>query len=145
MKKISLFIFILLCFFSCDNSTDDPSTPYSAIGFEKTNIELSSAANTESIKSNYNKWFISSYKEIINGDTALHLNEQYTVSDATHQDIIHFKDTIVGDWYKIIKTDDGVLIAILSENNTLKDRILEVETDALMRFGQTITLKQKGN
>ncbi len=99
MKDIFLKILIvsLIALFSCDKEEDEKTTDF--IGLSSNSIEFSSKKDSTEITTNDVYWWFSS----------LHVqDEKYTVL---------FEDSIKGDWFQIIKTEDQKIKIVVDEND----------------------------
>lgn len=127
MKIFNLFILSVSLFFmvGCD-SDDNIVNRLSELGLGQHELKVSHDKYSTVIPTKNAGWSIMGGTVTINGESVNFKNEFYLHSDETHQDVQLYKDTVIGDWFKIIKKSEKELEINLSENDSENDRMLTV-------------------
>ncbi|MDU1890026.1 MAG: hypothetical protein E6767_04990 [Dysgonomonas sp.] len=142
MKNLISFILsaFCICLISCDSEMEEGKL--TKIGLETKQIQVGSESYKSIITTKNAGWSVRGGKIIITGDTINFENETYLYSDDTHIDVAALKDTIIGDWYKIIKKEPKQLQVEMLENNTANNRTLVIDLDGLWMISESLEIHQ---
>lgn len=126
---------------SCD-SDDKLEGKLSEIGLKQHELKTSHQKYTTIVPVKNGGWYIRNGVMTINGESFDFENETYLYSDDRVQDVLQYKDTLIGDWFKLIKKSEKELEIELSENDTENERTLKVFVSGLWMIEENLMIYQ---
>lgn len=104
MKQIAVYLVCILGMISCDDTIEAPGR-LSMINLEQNNVTVGSSDScvTVGVGADRITWYVLRSRTMVNGESSTLHNTTYKYSDERMKDIILYRDTLAGDWFKIIK------------------------------------------
>ena len=143
MKKIAVYLVVLFCLVSCDKSAELPGK-LSIIDLERSNLNVDASKSSVTIGVGVSKstWYILRSQTIANGECSILNNTTYKYSDDKMQDVILYRDTLEGDWFKILKNKDGNLQVDIAKNEYPNERTLIIDIGGFLCMTESLVITQ---
>lgn len=144
MKQIAVYLVCILGLISCDNTIEAPGR-LSMINLERNNVTVGSSDSslTVGVGADRLTWYVLRSQTVANGESSTLNNTTYKYSGERVRDIILYKDTLLGDWFKIIKNKDGDLQVNVAQNEFPYERKLVIDVGGFLSSSESLVITQK--
>lgn len=140
-SNIVLLLSGLLVLLACSDDAEVPGrlTP---IGLEKEEIVLNASDKGMAVRTQSTDWFILGGQTIIEGDTSFFKNLTYNLTTDQVADVMMYKDTFAGEWFKAIKNNEELKVEVV-KNEASVDRILILHLSGGNKLDEYLKVVQK--
>lgn len=144
MKQIAIYLFCIFCLLSCDESIELPGR-LTDINLEQHDVAVSSSDSSITVGVGADKitWYVLRSRSVVNGQTSALYNKTYKYSDDRVKDVILYRDTLQGDWFKILKNKDGNLQVDISRNDLPYERTLIIDVGGFLSMNESLIITQQ--
>lgn len=144
MKQIAVCVVCILYMISCENSIEVPGR-LSVINLERDNVTVSSADSSVTVGVGADRitWYVLRSQTIANGENSILNNTTYKYSDDRVRDVILYRDTLEGNWFKIIKNKEGDLQVDVAQNKFPYERKLVIDVGGFLSSSESLVITQK--
>ena len=144
MKQIVFYLICIFCLISCDDTLEAPGR-LSTINLERNNMTVgaSNASVTIGVGADKITWYVLRTQTQANGESSTLYNTTYKYSDDRVQDVILYRDTLEGDWFKILKNKEGNLQIDIAKNEFPYERTLVIDVGGFLCLTESLSITQK--
>ena len=144
MKQIAVYLVCILGMISCDDTIEAPGR-LSMINLEQNNLTVGSSDScvTVGVGADRITWYVLRSRTMVNGESSTLHNTTYKYSDERMKDIILYRDTLAGDWFKIIKNKAGDLQVDIAQNKFPYERKLVIDVAGFLSSSESVVITQK--
>lgn len=144
MKQIALFLICIFCLIGCDDTIEAPGR-LSVINLEQHSMNVSPSSNSVTVGVGADKitWYVLRSQTQGNGKSSTLYNTTYKYSDDRVKDVILYKDTLTGDWFKILKNKEGNLQVDIAKNELPYNRTLIIDVGGFLGQMESLVITQK--
>lgn len=144
MKQIVLFLICIFCLIGCDDTIEAPGR-LSVINLEQHNMNVSPSSNSVTVGVGADKitWSVLRSQIQANGKSSTLYNTTYKYSDDRVKEVILYKDTLAGDWFKILKNKEGNLQVDIAKNELPYNRTLIIDVGGFLGQTESLVITQK--
>lgn len=143
MKQVAILLFCIFCMLGCDESIELPGR-LTDINLERHDVAISSSDSSIIVGVGADKitWYVLRSRSIVDGRTSTLYNKTYKYSDDRVKDVILYRDTLDGDWFKILKNKDGNLQVDISRNELPCERTLSIDIGGFLSMSENLVITQ---
>lgn len=144
MKQIVVYLVCILGIISCDDTIEAPGR-LSMINLERNEVVVGSSDScvTVGVGADRITWYVLRSRTMANGESLTLHNTTYKYSDERMKDIILYRDTLAGDWFKIIKNKAGDLQVDIAQNKLPYERKLVIDVGGFLSSSESLVITQK--
>ena len=143
MKQIALYLICIFCLMSCDDTIEIPGR-LMEINLEKHDMTVASPSNSVTVGVGADKitWYVLRSQAKINGENSILNNTTYKYSDEWMKDVVRYRDTLEGDWFKILKNKEGNLQIDIAKNEFPYERTLTIDVGGFLSLTENLVITQ---
>lgn len=144
MKQIAICLICILGLMSCDNTIEAPGRLLE-INLEKHDMIVGPSNNSVTIGVGTDKitWYVLRSQTKVNGENSILNNTTYKYSDEWMKDVVRYRDTLEGNWFKILKNKEGNLQVDIAKNEFPYERTLVVDVGGFLSSSESLVITQK--